>query len=772
MAPTPLDVKLEIALDGKQLKYYPGDQVEGKVFLTANQNYSLRNFRLAWTGRIQVQPIQSNKDSRIYFDECWKLGSKLTKSPSKTPKGSSNVPFYFTDLVLVHQDGQEPKVELQKNKTLGLTFKVNVPNDRPLPSCTEAGISPNKIIYLLEAFIDDQKQRQGNANEKPVFFAQKTVPVFEAIYTRTPEMTTPQRAEQVFMVSLFAEEKEFTSAMRVTLPCRGSQPGIAIPVSISIWNNMEFTRRQGISISLFRVNHVLANGRAYTSQGEKVHRVVTDLNITSDNSSNSNQKVQTVRVGLPIPRGTMPTVSLEQSQLLSVSYFIRVQVFAQEGVYTTSEGTKSQFMTVDLPFVIGTLASPDNNTSSPTLSNNNASSPTLTNRSVSPTTSPMSSPRSTYTSLSSIFTPQQQTAVSPQLQSQSRQPQQSSDTGSTNERTTEVSDTTSISTSSNQLETSNSINRKSKIMGNMFRKSSTGSSVSTTSSEEKKKKKGVFSTLRLYSSKKNSDQNNDQADTESLGSQKDDQQQQVSPAVVMTPKHNEPEPSQQQQQQQQGGIFDIFAGDDVDDDDDIPRNYSKIEQEKNSTQDHDDSTTVISSRSTPPPLPPRQVQETTTTPPPAPVASQGRFQMFPDDDSSDEEEEGQAESTIQEQASVAMTTNVMDQEIDSISDNVENLTFDERSNQQAPPQRSNVFRMFDDDDSDDEEEIVNQLTVSQERIVVLIDERVKPHHQDGNNDKPHTYNYYYKPNTMTDSSEDEHDENDLLAALARREKSI
>lgn len=261
MAPTPLDVKLEIALDGKQLKYYPGDQVEGKVFLTANQNYSLRNFRLAWTGRIQVQPIQSNKDSRIYFDECWKLGSKLTKSPSKTPKGSSNVPFYFTDLVLVHQDGQEPKVELQKNKTLGLTFKVNVPNDRPLPSCTEAGISPNKIIYLLEAFIDDQKQRQGNANEKPVFFAQKTVPVFEAIYTRTPEMTTPQRAEQVFMVSLFAEEKEFTSAMRVTLPCRGSQPGIAIPVSISIWNNMEFTRRQGISISLFRVNHVLANGR-------------------------------------------------------------------------------------------------------------------------------------------------------------------------------------------------------------------------------------------------------------------------------------------------------------------------------------------------------------------------------------------------------------------------------------------------------------------------------------------------------------------------------
>ncbi|CAO3616532.1 unnamed protein product [Mucor fragilis] len=496
MAPTPLDVKLEIVFDDKQLKYYPGDRVEGKIFLTANQNYSLRNFRLAWTGRIQVQPIQSNKDARIYFDECWKLGPKLTKSPSKTPRGSSNVPFYFTELVLVHQDGQEPKVELQKNKTLGLTFTVSVPNDRPLPSCTETGASLNKIIYLLEAFIDDQKQQQSNANEKPVFFAQKTVPVFEAIYTRTPEMTTPQRAEQVFMVSLFAEEKEFTSAMRVTLPCRGSQPGIAIPVSISIWNNMEFTRRQGISISLFRVNHVLANGRAYTSQGEKVHRVVTDLNITSDNNSGNNQKVQTVRVGLPIPRGTMPTILLEQSQLLSVSYFIRVQVFAQEGVYTTSEGTKSQFMTVDLPFVVGTLASTDSNAASPTLTNNNASSPTLTNRSVSPSTSPMSSPRSTYTSLSSIFTPQQQQQqqqrqqqnVSPQLQPQPLQQQQSFDTGSTNEKTTEGSDTASISTSSNQLETSNSINRKSKIMGNIFRKSSTGSSVSTGSNEEKRKR--------------------------------------------------------------------------------------------------------------------------------------------------------------------------------------------------------------------------------------------------------------------------------------------
>lgn len=252
MAPSPLDIKLEVLLDNTSLKYYPGDQVEGKIFITSNQNYSLTKLRLAWTGRISVQPIQTNKDFRIYFDECWKLGNDISKSPTKTAKGSSQVVYYNTHLVSVLESIQDTKVELQKNKTIGFTFKVLVPNDRPLPSSTE-GTFLNKIIYLLEAFIDQESN--------PVFFAQRVVPVYEAIYTRTPEMITPQRAEQVFVVSLSTLQREFTSAMRVTLPCRGCQAGIAIPVSITIWNNMEFSRKQGISISLFRVNHVVANGR-------------------------------------------------------------------------------------------------------------------------------------------------------------------------------------------------------------------------------------------------------------------------------------------------------------------------------------------------------------------------------------------------------------------------------------------------------------------------------------------------------------------------------
>lgn len=252
MAPA-LEIKLDIVLDddetsGKSIpKYFPGDDINGKIYLTSNQNYTLQNFRLAWTGRIQVQPIQTNKESRIYFDECWKLAS-ITKPTNK----KSNL--YITELVPIHANNYEPLFELPKNKTVAFTFKVRVPNDRPLPSCTELTGSPNKIIYLLEAFIDQDK--------KPTFFTQKTVPVYESISTRSAEMTQPQRKEQVFMVSLLSDEqRDFTSAMRVTLPCQGSQPGIAIPVSISIWNNMEFSRRQGISISLFRVNQVLSNGR-------------------------------------------------------------------------------------------------------------------------------------------------------------------------------------------------------------------------------------------------------------------------------------------------------------------------------------------------------------------------------------------------------------------------------------------------------------------------------------------------------------------------------
>ncbi|KAI9249060.1 hypothetical protein EDC94DRAFT_495213, partial [Helicostylum pulchrum] len=502
-----LDIKLELVLNDTSLKYYPGDQVEGKIFITSNQTHRLSNLRLAWTGRISVQPIQANKDFRIYFDECWKLGPILTKSPTKTNKGSSQVNYYHTHLIPATEHSKEPKVDLPKNKSVGFTFKVTVPNDRSLPSSTERAVL-NNIIYLLEAFIDQET--------KPVFFAQRVVPVYEVIYTRTPDMVLPQRAEQVFMVSLAEPKREFTSAMRVTLPCRGCLPGIAIPVSITIWNNMEFSRKQ-----------------------DKVHRVVTDLNITSESSANNNEKVQTVRIGLPIPKQTIPTISLEKSQLLSVSYFIRVQVFAQEGIYTTSEGIKSQFMMVDIPFIIGTLT---------TSSRTPMSSPVSS--SLSPISSPtISSPQSTLLRNSSNSS---SIKTSPLLSTAGSLLTSSFSTVVTPKPSTSTSTSASASitpVASPELNKSPTISsmeptKKSRIMSGMFRKTSSGSSHST---NDEKKKKNVFSTLRLYG-RNNKD---------------------VSPAVMMT--HADREKAEVNKDQaivetanQDAGIFNIF-GDDMSD---------------------------------------------------------------------------------------------------------------------------------------------------------------------------------------------------------------
>ena len=258
MAPKPpLDVKIEIRLDDEEKTYYPGDAVEGKIFITSNQSYTVSDLRLAWTGRIQVQPVQTNADNRIYFDERWKL-SEIAKAPRKTTFGKSNVTYYNTNLVLTSEGRSvEPKVELSKNKPVGFAFKVYVPNDRPLPSSTGNESPFYKIMYLLEAFLDTV----ATSSVKPVFFSQRSVPVLEAIYTRSEELTKPQRVEQVFTLSPSNQNNDYMTAVQVTLPCRGCQPGIVVPVSISIWNDVEFSRKQGISISLFRVNQINANGR-------------------------------------------------------------------------------------------------------------------------------------------------------------------------------------------------------------------------------------------------------------------------------------------------------------------------------------------------------------------------------------------------------------------------------------------------------------------------------------------------------------------------------
>lgn len=73
-------------------------------------------------------------------------------------------------------------------------------------------------------------------------------------------------------------------------------------------------------------------------------------------------------INLHIPHDIIPTITLHQSRLLGISYCIQAKVLDKDRIYTTAEGKQVERMTVDLPFIIGTLSKPNNlsSSSSPT----------------------------------------------------------------------------------------------------------------------------------------------------------------------------------------------------------------------------------------------------------------------------------------------------------------------------------------------------------------------------------------------------------------------
>lgn len=414
---------------------------------------------------------------------------------------------------------------------------------------------------------------------------------------------------------------------------------------------------------------------------------MTDLNITSENDEN-NQHVQTVRVGLPIPKGTMPTISLDQSELLSVSYFIRVQIFAQEGIYTTAQGTRSQFMMVDIPFIIGTLATSTSPTTTAVSSpRTSVTSPMITSpRAIaSPRAIPLAatSPRPTAAVILPIFSPKinYSAQTSPTPSSRTATPISSPRLVAsllTSSFTAPVIPTTTVSLTpiaspvldkSSLQNTGSIVEKKSKIMGSIFRKSSSGSSIST---DEVKKKRSMFSTLRLYGRNKS-------------------KQEEITPTVVMTPKKEEADDITVTNQETATLFSDLHE--------------TRKNSDQNSTQKvfkmFDDSDSDE-----------EQVQEPEKT-----AATGGVFNMFPDSD--DDEDEDEDEVTGKEADSVITTTT--NQRLDS----------------------SHVFKLFDD--SSDEEEI-SQLSISRPDYTI-IDERVKPHEQKFEY-KPNVKEYvHYKPDS-------------------------
>ncbi|EIE85476.1 hypothetical protein RO3G_10186 [Rhizopus delemar RA 99-880] len=441
--PQKFDIKVEIVLDDKDKKYFPGDSIQGSILLTPNQSHTLQKLWLAWTGRIQVQPKANEKATHKLFDECWKLCSPIFKSSAKSTK---NTPLYHTAFVPFSENTDERLadlpvlLELSKNKTVGFAFEVKVP-EMALPSSTGKGFAAHRIVYFLEAFT-------GTID---VFYRQKVVPVYEVIDVYQPELMMPQKIERIYSVLTDDGNQQCTSSMQVIVPCQGQLAGTTMPISMTIQSDLEITRKQ-----------------------EPISRTVKDLQLITNNGNIA----QTIEIMLQIPQDTVPTISIESSKIMSVSYYIRVLVYAHSGIYVSQDYQESQFLSAELPFIIGTFK-PD--TKSPTI--------TTTHANTLPPLSPILS--AFHLSKGISGKPNDVPPGSPSL----KLSLSSKTNGNSSGSNVSTEDTTTIQSHESVTEDQNGNSKKERLsVGKMFKRSSSGRS----SGEDKSNKRGVFSNLWSY----------------------------------------------------------------------------------------------------------------------------------------------------------------------------------------------------------------------------------------------------------------------------------
>lgn len=486
--------------------------------------------------------------------------------------------------------------------------------------------------------------------------------------------------------------------------------------------------------------------------------------------------MQTIRVALPIPKGTTPTITLEKSGLLSIAYYVRVQVFAQEGVYTTPDGTKSQFMLVDVPFVVGTLTTPlESPKSTPTTPISSPKSfkmpiyADINTEYLSRVTSSgshnsfgmnSSSPPYPSTLTSSFFgvvptfstsatsnsrTNQSSTPItSPVLTNKSNENDSVASGGSTNG---DGGTTTSVATLID--------NKKGgRMMGGMFRKSSSGSNVSA-ENNKKTKKKNVFSSFKLYG----------RSNSGSNGSAKSKTPEEEKDNITVTDKNNTEERIEDQQKEENniqiedqatlcvsnegGGVFDIFSGDDDDSFDEPKTGQEKspeVERVFKMFPDDDDD---------------EEEEQVEVEELKKPETGRGVFQLFPDSDDDDDEEE-----------STVPLHGVSSENLNSTAATMEGLlTYEDNSVTNQRLLSSHVFKILDDS-TDDENEESNVRGLSVSRPIATHVEEQKPNAKEEEQvcHKPDTIDDtdFLMDNTSDISSEE--DEYDILGALARKEK--
>jgi hypothetical protein len=406
--------------------------------------------------------------------------------------------------------------------------------------------------------------------------------------------------------------------------------------------------------------------RTYVFDQHEVERTIATIRDANFDTEDDNQRAQAAHARILIPSYIMPTITLEQSRLLGIRYFIQVKILENDGIYTTVDGKHLQYMMVDLPFTVGTLRTPSNSSS---------------------LSEPISVPL--------LRTPSNSSSLSEPISVPSLAHQYLTKTPPSISSSVHSSSTTSISLTRTPPSISSSIHSSSTTsisLTSIYRRFTQSSG---SLNERRSRKRDLFQSLR--NSKRNSDpstlqvhgRNNlmmNQEDDDSISSVK--LQNQVPPTVLVEPKSSKVDISLNIAAEK--GAFDIIAGDGINDIEEAkpekkPVVSSEIKKEESCVfkmfpDDDDDDDDE-----------PDTIQSQTASNSKYISRKEAVFKIFCD---GEEDEDSDAEN-------IASAKDEHEQLIDAINDRIESFVNDQQYKKQ-----SNVFKMFNDDDSSSEEEAV------------------------------------------------------------------
>ncbi|KAI8342027.1 hypothetical protein BC941DRAFT_415161 [Chlamydoabsidia padenii] len=338
------DVTIRLVLDENR-PYFPGDSIRGKVMLACPRPISPHGIRLIWAGGVTIRPTPQDQENHLYFKRNYAISNNKLDG-----KKVSNGMAYKSSAFVENHDTSIPLLfTMQQAVTYSFAFDVQVPVDIPLPSSTEAETSMlgGKIVYTIECCLDLMMDDPAPVRSHIM------VTVLEHLDVRSPELAVPRTEESVYALWLAGTPKtspcNYKTAMRVTLPYQASTRGGQVNIVIHVWHSVEYQRPKGVTVSLIRVRQLHYLGSAYAFPDETILLMRADVDLKQDKKF-----VQTLHCTLPIREDLTPSIS-DNAKLLEIFYKVQIKVQLQEGSYQTMAGDIQNFMSVEVPLVIGTV---------------------------------------------------------------------------------------------------------------------------------------------------------------------------------------------------------------------------------------------------------------------------------------------------------------------------------------------------------------------------------------------------------------------------------